>query len=248
VLAAERHARILRHVERRERASVGELASALGTSPATVRRDLSRLEDAGLLQRVHGGAVAAHQSLATPAATEDDETLARAVRSRLLPGDAVILAGQSVMPVVARQLASEPIRLIVVSNQLDIAQTLLSKPGIEIILLGGKVHSAGYTLPQPLGASDLKFLVANKAFVEVEGVHPKAGITTTLAADAQFQRDLLQHALHKTIVAPASHWGLAFTHRVATASEIDVWLTTGLSAAQRSDVASFGCQVVENGA
>ncbi|MGP6159361.1 MAG: DeoR/GlpR family DNA-binding transcription regulator [Vulcanimicrobiaceae bacterium] len=244
MLAAERHARILQHVERRERASVGELASALATSSATVRRDLSRLEDAGLLQRVHGGAVAARQALATPAATVEDEALARAVRSRLLPGDAVILAGQAVMPVVARQLASDPIRLIVVSNQLDIATTLLGKPGIEIILLGGKVHSAGYTLPQPLGASDLKFLVANKAFVEVEGVHLKAGITTNVAQDAQFQRDLLQHALHKTVVAPASRWGLAFTHRVALASEIDVWLTTGLDAAQRSEIAAFGAGVV----
>jgi DeoR/GlpR family transcriptional regulator of sugar metabolism len=248
VLAAERHARILQHVERRERASVGELAAVLATSPATVRRDLTRLEDAGLLQRVHGGAVVVRTLLATPAATEENEALARAVRSRLLPGDAVILVGQAVMPVVARKLASEPIRLIVVSNQLEIARTLLGKPGIEIVLLGGKLHSAGYTLPQPLGAGDLKFLVVNKAFVEVEAVHAKAGITTTLAQDAQFQRDLLQHALHKTVVAPASHWGLAFTHRVALATEIDVWLTTTLGAAQRAEVASFGCQVVESAA
>jgi DeoR/GlpR family transcriptional regulator of sugar metabolism len=238
----------LQHVERRERASVGELASVLKTSSATVRRDLSRLEDAGLLQRVHGGAVIARRPLATPAATEDDEALAHAVRSRLLPGDAVILAGQSVMPAVARRLASEPIRLIVVSNQLEIVHTLLGKPGIELILLGGKVHAGGYTSPQPLGASDLKFLVANKAFVEVEGVHPRAGVTTTLAQDAQFQRDLLQHALHKTVVAPASRWGLAFTHRVALAAEIDVWLTTGLDGAQRAEAAAFGCQVVESAA
>jgi DeoR/GlpR family transcriptional regulator of sugar metabolism len=235
-------------VERRERASVGELARFLTTSPATVRRDLTRLEEAGLLQRVHGGAVAARAPLATPSATEEDETLARAVRSRLLPGDAVILVGQAVMPVVARHLASDPIRLIVVSNQLDIAHTLLGKPGIEIILLGGKLNAAGYTLPQPLGASDLKFLVANKAFVEVEGVHAKAGVTTTLAQDAQFQRDLLQHALHKTVVAPASRWGLAFTHRVALAAEIDVWLTTSLTGAQRAEAAPFGCQVVESAA
>jgi DeoR family fructose operon transcriptional repressor len=246
VLAAERHALILRQVERSERASVEELATSLSTSSATVRRDLSRLQEAGLLHRVHGGAVVARQPLAAPAPTREDEALARAVRCRLVPGDAIILAGELVMPLVARQLAIEPIRLIVVSNQLEIARTLLGKSGIEVILLGGKVHPAGYTLPQPLGASDLRLLVANKAFVEVEGVHGTAGVTTTGAEDAQFERELLQHALQKIVVAPARRWGLVFTHRIALGSEVDVWITTALEPPQREAAATLGCEVVES--
>jgi len=126
------------------------------------------------------------------------------------------------------------------------ARTLLGKPGIDVILLGGKLHPAGYTLPQPLGASDLKFLVANKAFVEVEGVHHAAGATTTADEDARFKHDLLQHAMHKTVVAPASRAGLVFAHRIAVMSEIDCWITTPLDDAQRDSAVAMQCEIVES--
>ena len=246
MLAAERHARILQHLERQERVSVETLAERLATSAATVRRDLTRLAAAGLLQRVHGGAVRGSTVPEAPAPTAGDEALADAVYRRLASGDAVILEGQLVMPAVARQLAAEPMRLIIVTNQLDVARTLLGKPGIDVILLGGRLHPAGYTLPQPLGASDLKFLVANKAFVEVEGVHGAAGVTTTAVEDARFKHDLLQHALHKTVVAPGSRGGLVFAHRIAQMDDVDCWITTPLDDAQREIAAALSCEVVES--
>lgn len=58
MLAAERHEQILRILRRRGRLVVGELVAELGVSPITVRRDLGELDAAGLLRRVHGGAVA----------------------------------------------------------------------------------------------------------------------------------------------------------------------------------------------
>lgn len=244
-MAAERHARTLRHLEQRERASVEELARLLRTSFATVRRDLTQLAAAGLLRRVHGGAVLSAPLPKVPSATPEDEALALAVYRRLASGDAVVLEGRRVMPAVARRLASEPMRLIVVTNELDVAQALLGKPNVEVILLGGKLHPAGYTLPQPLGASDLKFLVANKAFIEAEGIHVAAGVTTTGADDARFKHDLLQHALHKTVVAAASCAGLIFGHRIAQIAEIDRWITTPLDGAQADIARTLSCEVIE---
>jgi DeoR/GlpR family transcriptional regulator of sugar metabolism len=245
LLSAERHARILDHLRVRHRASVDELAGLLDASTATVRRDLTQLSVTGLLRRVHGGAVTdAVAEVPQPAAA--DEALAAAVYGRLVAGDAVILEGQSVMPLVARRIAAQPMRLIIATNQLEVARTLLGKPGVDVILLGGKLHPAGYTLPQPLGASDLKFLVANKAFVEVEGVHHAAGITTTAVEDAHFKHELLQHALRKTVVAPASRAGLVFGHRIAQTDEIDCWLTTRLGGAQREVAAALPFEVLES--
>lgn len=48
----------LRLVQNSERVSVSELSQRLGVSEMTVRRDLDALEGQGLVQRVHGGAVA----------------------------------------------------------------------------------------------------------------------------------------------------------------------------------------------
>lgn len=247
MLSAERHARILEHLRIRQRASVEELAALLESSAATVRRDLTRLAVSGLLRRVHGGAVIDAEADAPRPAFSDDP-LADAVYGRLAAGDAVILEGQLVMPAVAQRIAARPMRLIIATNQLDVARSLLGKPGVDVILLGGKLHPAGYTLPQPLGASDLKFLVANKAFVEVEGVHPAAGITTTAVEDAHFKHELLQHALRKTIVAPASRAGLVFGHRIAQVDEIDCWLTTPMSGAQRDVASALPFEILESAA
>jgi DeoR/GlpR family transcriptional regulator of sugar metabolism len=248
VLAAERQARIVQRIERTDHVSVDELAAWLETSAATIRRDLSGLEQAGLLQRVHGGAAALAKRAEAPVPTPEDEALASAVYGRLAGGDAVILEGRLVMPIVARKLVAKPMRTIVVTNQLDIAETLLRGSGIDVIMLGGKLHPAGYTLPQPLGASDLKFLVANKAFIEVEGVHGAAGMTTTAVEEARFKHDLLQHALRKTVVAPASRWGLVFSHRIAQVSEVDSWITTRLDSEQRDAAATLTCEIVESAA
>ncbi|WP_433013821.1 LacI family DNA-binding transcriptional regulator [Kribbella sp. CA-294648] len=57
MLASERHEQILRSLRRHGRLRVGDLAAELGVSAITVRRDLGELDSAGLLRRVHGGAV-----------------------------------------------------------------------------------------------------------------------------------------------------------------------------------------------
>src|SRR5258707_10857073 len=57
MLALERHELILRSLSRHGRLRVAELAGELGVSAITVRRDLAELDSAGLLRRVHGGAI-----------------------------------------------------------------------------------------------------------------------------------------------------------------------------------------------
>ena len=57
MLAPERHEQILRSLRRHGRLRVAELVAELGVSAITVRRDLAELDSAGLLRRVHGGAI-----------------------------------------------------------------------------------------------------------------------------------------------------------------------------------------------
>ncbi|GAA2842207.1 substrate-binding domain-containing protein [Kribbella solani] len=57
MLAQERHELILRSLRRHGRLRVTDLVTELGVSAITVRRDLAELDSAGLLRRVHGGAI-----------------------------------------------------------------------------------------------------------------------------------------------------------------------------------------------
>jgi DeoR family fructose operon transcriptional repressor len=248
MLSSERRDLMLRHLEHRRHAGVEELAEVLQSSMATVRRDLNRLEAAGLLKRVHGGAVVSGEPVARAEVSAGDEALARAIVGQLAPGDAVILEGQVVMPLVAKLLVAKPLRIVVISNQLEVARTLATRAGVDVIMLGGKVHPRGYTLPQTVSAGDLKFVVATKAFVEVEGLHAGAGATAAGADDARFKRELLQHAMRKYVVAPFARYGLAFAHRIARLGEIDAWITTAVAPEAKPSLASFDWDVIEGAA
>ena len=64
--AAQREKLILDAVGRTGFVSYRELEGALPASPATIRRDLSRLEDEGLIRRVRGGAKLPGDSVSEP--------------------------------------------------------------------------------------------------------------------------------------------------------------------------------------
>ena len=57
-LAAERRSHLLGMLARDGAVRVADLVEQLGVTPVTVRRDIAQLEAEGLLERVHGGAVA----------------------------------------------------------------------------------------------------------------------------------------------------------------------------------------------
>lgn len=230
MLAAERQSWILQHLEERGRISIAEITRGLGVSPATARRDLALLQRAGLLRRVHGGAVVQQPEI--PQATSEDLALAEEVYRHLHPGDTVAVAGETLAPLVARRLLEAPLRLLFITNHLEAAHLLRQSPSVEILLLGGRLHRGSYTLPLPSSTGDLKLLVTNQAFVEVEGLEVRAGISSASAAIAQFERELLNHALHKVVVSPARRLGILFPHRVLGLSEVDLWITTHLSPEQ----------------
>src|SRR6186997_1094587 len=98
---AERFAAIVERLSANGSVDVGDLAAELGVSAATVRRDLALMEDQRLLNRTHGGAVAA----------------------RIPDGSAVGMTGGTTTTEVARALADRE-RLTVVTNSLSIASEL----------------------------------------------------------------------------------------------------------------------------
>jgi|GEM_PF-4471970 DeoR family transcriptional regulator, fructose operon transcriptional repressor len=240
----DRLAAIVDHLDQRKRMTVAEFSALLGASSATVRRDLNRLVKAGMVRRVHGGAVLARDAR-FERSSEAQRTLAQGVHAQLRPGDVVVLEGEHVMPIVAEMLVESPVRSVVISNNLAVARALQSRAGIEMILIGGKLSASGCTLPAAMGVGDLKYLIANKAFVEVDGMHPTAGASAVVPEEAALKHAILQHALHTAIVGAFDVWGATFAHRIAAPNEIEMWITTTIPAARRDEMRDVACAIVE---
>src|SRR3954470_3734771 len=109
MLAEERRHEILERLGRDGKVVAAELSASLDVSPDTVRRDLSELAEAGLLRRVHGGALpptvgAQAYAVRSAQAPEAKEAIAHATCQLLRPGQVILLDSGTTTLEVARHL------------------------------------------------------------------------------------------------------------------------------------------------
>jgi len=136
----DRDATLLDRLRFQGRASVGDLASSLGVSASTVRRDLRRLEREGNVMRTHGGATV---SLGPWKANGGEMSvtkrrIAELAATLVVDGQTIVIGSGSTAAAFALRLVDRS--LTVITNALDVANLLVDRPGIELIILGGVVR------------------------------------------------------------------------------------------------------------
>ena len=146
--AEERQQAIASLVITNGRASVAELAQAYDVTTETVRRDLAVLDKAGVLRRVHGGAVPVRAlHLVEPGVAERETTRAdhkdaiAAAATEFFPlsGASVLLDAGTTTGRIAALLPADR-ELVVVTNSVPIAARLATMPSVSLQLLGGRVR------------------------------------------------------------------------------------------------------------
>ncbi|MFF1964986.1 DeoR/GlpR family DNA-binding transcription regulator, partial [Streptomyces sp. NPDC058232] len=146
----------LRLVQGSDRVSVSELSQRLGVSEMTVRRDLDALEGQGLVRRVHGGAVATRSraedagfSAREPWQAATKDRLGAAAAALVEPGSRVLLdAGTTTVHVAEHLTARAPLTVAVLS--LQAAVCLADRPGIELLVVGGRSRPGERSFVGPL--------------------------------------------------------------------------------------------------
>lgn len=184
-----------------------DLAAEFGTSEDTIRRDLRELAAEGKLQRVHGGALPASAALGDlrvreQVSTDDKLALGRFGASLVQPGQVVILDGGTTTLQVARALPAG-LRATIVTHSPNVAVELAAHPGIEIIVLGGRLfrHSMVHVGASVIDAASR--LRADLFFLGATGVHPDEGLSTGDAEEAAVKRALHERAAETVVLASA---------------------------------------------
>ena len=210
--------------------SVVDVARDLGVSAATVRRDLRLLESQHLLGRTHGGAVPQgvlyelplrYKSTRQP---EQKRRIARAAAGRVLEGWAIGLTGGTTTTEVARALVDRP-RLTVVTNALNIAAEIAVRPNLKLVVTGGVARAESYELVGPIAEASLEGLNLDMVFLAVDGISPRAGLTTHHEIEAGTNRALIERADRVTVVADSSKLGKVAFARICELSDVDELIT-----------------------
>ncbi len=238
MLASLRQERILAAVHAHGAVRVADLVDELGVSDMTVRRDIAELAQAGLVRRVHGGAVgveARHRSADEPGfeakrgwAAAEKAAVARLAAGLIEPGQSVALSAGTTTHLLAREIASSAALrpLTVVTNSLPVAEALhtaASPAGLDVILTGG-VRTPSDALVGPVADGSLSRLRVDTAYLGVHGLD-EDGLTTPNLLEAATNQALLARATQLTVLADHTKWGVVGLARIAALDEVDVLVT-----------------------
>ncbi|MEU8516931.1 DeoR/GlpR family DNA-binding transcription regulator [Kitasatospora sp. NPDC048722] len=221
----------LRLVQGSGRASVVELARRLGVSEMTVRRDLDALEARGLVRRVRGGAVPTRTreeeagfTAREPWQSATKDRLGAAVAELVEPGSRVLLdAGTTTVHVAAHLAARAPLTVAVLS--LQTAARLADRPGIDLLVVGGRSRPGERSFTGPLALRTLESLAFDCFVMSIGGVHAEHGWSEFSLDDAAVKRAGLAQSARTVAVADATKLGVRAFSRVAPLGAAHTFVT-----------------------
>jgi DeoR/GlpR family transcriptional regulator of sugar metabolism len=208
MIKAERRDRILNELAKNGAVSVQQIAALLDVSEATVRRDLTELDEKNLVRRSHGGAALRdshdelpYQSRVTAYLAEKRRIGAKAA-SLLQPNQVIGCSGGTSVTQVVKALRDKPLRIV--TNAVNLAMELVHAPDIEVLITGGIFRSRTYELVGHVAERTLKDVYLDIALIGVDGLSLNHGLTTYNNAEAYACRSIIERASQVWVVADHS--------------------------------------------
>ncbi|MGW7355276.1 DeoR/GlpR family DNA-binding transcription regulator [Streptomyces sp. NPDC054802] len=251
MFAAERQQEIMRLARDSGRVDVLSLAEEFQVTAETVRRDLKALDRAGLVRRVHGGAIPVGHLDFEPdlaerdaVAADEKERIARAALAELpVDGSVILDAGTTA----ARLAAGLPVdsALTVVTHALPVAARLADHPGIALHLVGGRVRHRTRAAVDAWALRAYAEIKADVVFLATNGFSLDGGLTTPDLAEAAVKRAVVGAARRVVLLADSAKFGQQHFARFGDLADVDLLITdTGLAPDDARAIEAQGTEVV----
>jgi DeoR family transcriptional regulator of aga operon len=241
------------------RVSVEDAAGRLGVSQATIRRDFDQLAQQQMITRTRGGAVASGVSYDLPLRyktakhSAEKQRIGAAAAALVAPGMVVAINGGTTTTEVARALAVRPdlaatpdgAALTVVTNALNIANELLVRSRMKIVVTGGVVRPQSFELVGPLAGGILREVTLDIALLGVDAIDVTLGAAAHHEGEAAMNNLMVARARRVVIIADSSKLGGHAFARICPAERVDTLVTdAGASDATVSTFELAGITVV----
>jgi DeoR family transcriptional regulator, fructose operon transcriptional repressor len=249
--AEERQAEILQVARNEGRVDVTALAETFAVTAETIRRDLTTLERAGMLRRVHGGAIPVERIGFEPALaardtvlTAEKERIAKVALAEVPDDGAIILDAGTTTARLAQALPVDR-ELTVVVNSPAIAAILGPRPNLNVLVLGGRVRGKTLATVDDWALRPLADLYVDVAFMGTNGCSVERGLTTPDPAEAAVKRAMIGAARRAVLLADHTKIGNDYLARFGSLSDLDLLITDdGLNDELVMDVEAEGVRVV----
>ena len=235
----DRANQILHLLLQKGKCGVDDLAAEVDTSPASVRRDLTKLEQRGLVHRTHGAVELAGKMTYEPfrfdAAfplreerfADEKRRIAIAAAQLVQEGETIALAPGTTTTQVARSLRHRN-GIHIVTSAVNIGMELSSLPSLQVTLTGGSVRWPGaFSMVGKTAYESIERLFFDITFLGVCGVHPRHGITVIEPDEAFILRAMTLHSKRVVVVSDSSKLGTFSAASVCDVREVHTIITDG---------------------
>ncbi|WP_281645725.1 DeoR/GlpR family DNA-binding transcription regulator [Parendozoicomonas sp. Alg238-R29] len=230
MLAIERREHILSFLRQHEYANVETLADNLTVSSMTIRRDLNKLEEQGLVRRTHGGATIG-QYINTQPHTEERRTqspaekasIARYAASMVHDGHSILLDAGTTCMDIAREITDRNIRVI--TSDLAQAQFLCRYQNIEVFIPGGRVDDCTQSCLGSKADAFLDNVHVDIAFVGCTSWDLRRGVTTPTERRCAMKNKMIERSDTSILVADSEKYSRYSFHKICDLKKFDLIIT-----------------------
>ena len=224
MLTEQRKHILLQRLKRDGSIVAKQLSAELDLSEDTIRRDLRELAAAGLLQRVHGGALPASPTVANLAARRsmavaEKQRLGKAAAELLESGRTVFIDGGTSNLELLGHLPLA-LRATIVTHSPVIAAALEPHVGIEVIMIGGSLLRHSMVSVGAVALDAISRLHVDLCFVGLTGLHPRHGATTGNYEEAAIKRAIVGRSHDIVSLVTTEKLGAVSPHVICDAAAI----------------------------
>jgi len=212
---------IRRHLYKQGPTKIGTLAEAIQTSVATLRRDLTELEEQGVLDRMHGGARLAQGSTLEVAFEsregqnlEAKRAIADYAYGLIRPHSTCFFDSSTTILQLARRLKLDPFPVTIFTNGLTIAQSLLGVTRVKVLLLGGQLRHENASIVGPEAQAMVERLWFDQVFLGVGAISRDCSVSGVDMAEASLNAATFQRSAERYLLADSSKFGVVATYAV----------------------------------
>ncbi len=240
---------ILQKLEEKGRVKVTELSEEFGISEVTIRADIQKLEDRGLLKRTRGGAVPAAEQFSVPMVPgnilqfpEQKKRIAQKAYTYINDGDTIVIDDSSINYYLAKEIAAHSEKQVVVlTNSLISACVLSGAAHVMLFQIGGQIQGK---LPAAMGELATSFVArfkASKAFVGAHAINFEAGVTSIGTPELQIKNAIMDVVDKVYLLANSSKFGGDYLMVVASFDRFEKIITdSGISQADAERAEKLG--------
>lgn len=207
--------------------TVEQLADTLGVTLQTVRRDVQRLADEGMLARFHGG-VRLPRSTTENIAHQQRQTLNADGKARIalsvaeaVPNDcSLILNIGTTTEAIARALLKHR-GLRVITNNLHVANILCTNPQCEVIVVGGVVRGRDHGIIGEAAVDFIRQFKVDIALIGISGIEADGSLRDYDYREVKVSQTIISHAREVWLAADIGKFNRPAMAEVASLSQID---------------------------